>query len=183
MRELRIAEGTTLAVPSAATVSVGWILFNRAIAGEHTVLVGGPGTGKSVALAALRSAPQQLHPWAPVDVACARGTTASDLLDMLEKTLERKRAGVIGSAAGVSCLLILDDLHLAAPDQTGTGGTAHELVRELLDRGGCRERGTWEWRSVVDVSIVAAAQEQTAPRLRRQLSVNKAVAPTTQAVG
>ena len=95
-------------------------------------------------------------------MACSSRTTSATLQDLLEKNLERKRAGVLGAAAGQRCLVLVDDLHLSQLQGSGRdAGSVPELLREILDAGGCRERVKWSWRALQDLSVVVGAHRRS----------------------
>lgn len=65
----------------------------------------------------------------------------------------RKR---FGAAPGKKLGIFVDDINMPSVEEYGAQPPI-ELLRLFLDKGGIYDREEWQWKEVVDVTIVAAA--------------------------
>lgn len=99
-------------------------------------------------------------------------TNPSTVQHWLEGRLEKRRAGGLRPASFPRAVLLLDDVHLPATEESGAQ-PAGELLRQLLECGGWTQRGTWRFCSVEGITLSATCravqqqQQQLNDRLTR----------------
>ncbi|CAE8633392.1 unnamed protein product, partial [Polarella glacialis] len=168
-------------VPTVTSVSYSWLASLRALRGQHTLLLGPVGCGKTaLATEILRNGAQALAAassssssssasssigsmWTPVELRLAKGTLPGQLQACLESQLRRRRgsalgpAGLGGPVAGACALMVADDV--SAPEAETSCGQRPplEFLRQLMDTGGVYDRQTWAWKRVEHTSLLAVA--------------------------
>jgi dynein heavy chain len=129
-------------------------------AGHHVEVNGVPGTGKTPVVSDfLRSSLRcdvAASRWSSVTMSLSARTQASHVFDVFEQRLHKRRAAVVGAAAGKRVVLFTDDVSL--PDKEEYGATPPvELLRSVLgSSAGYWDRKRHIFKHVVDVVAVAA---------------------------
>ncbi|XP_044530905.1 dynein axonemal heavy chain 14 [Gracilinanus agilis] len=82
-------------------------------------------------------------------------TTAAKTQEMILRKLMRKTKDVYGAPNFTRVLIFIDDLNTPAPEQYGAQPPL-ELIRQLLDLEGFYNTEQLTWKSIQDISLVAA---------------------------
>ncbi|XP_013362490.1 PREDICTED: dynein heavy chain 14, axonemal isoform X4 [Chinchilla lanigera] len=102
--------------------------------------------------------------------------TATKAKEMILKKLVRKAKDTLGAPKNSKAVIFIDDLNVPVPDASGAQPPL-ELVRQLLDMGGVYDTQRNVWKSVQDLSVVAASYvppvggHDVNPRLLKHFSV------------
>ena len=142
-------------VPTVDTVRYTALLELCIGAARPALLCGGTGVGKSAMVhAALRAlsggsgagvnwgaaVPAQAAPVVTAhSIVFSAQTSSQEVQALVEAKLERKRKNRYGPPAGRRAVFFVDDVNMPAREQYGAQPPV-ELLRQLLDRGGCYDR-------------------------------------------
>lgn len=112
------------------------------------------------------------HAFALMSISLTGATSPKKLQQWLEGRLERNHKGGFNVPNFHRGILLLDDVHLPSTEEFGAQPTG-ELLRQLLDRRGWTQRGTWRFCSVEGLSVLATSRavrqqhQQLSERLTR----------------
>ncbi|KAM6166251.1 LOW QUALITY PROTEIN: dynein axonemal heavy chain 14 [Erethizon dorsatum] len=81
--------------------------------------------------------------------------TAAKAKEMILRKLIRKAKDTLGAPRNSRAVIFIDDLNIPVPD--ASGAQPLELVRQLLDMGGVYDTERNVWKSIQDLSVVAAS--------------------------
>jgi dynein heavy chain len=148
-----------LIVPTAETIKYTYFL-DTLIGGDRNVLMmGETGVGKSVIIIDyLKSASVDKKigtSYVPVNVMLSAQTSSSNLQDVFETKLEKKRKNLLGAPVGKKVIVFVDDLNMPAREQYGASPPI-ELLRQSIDQSGFYNRGKLFFTKIQDVLFVGA---------------------------
>ena len=120
-------------VPTGETTCYNWLLQTLVGAGQHTMIIGETGTGKSVTVQAyLKQLPENAS---SIQAAFSAQTSALNMQDILESKLDKLRKNLLGAPPGRQTVLFVDDINMPALEKYGAQPPI-ELVRQVLSQGG-----------------------------------------------
>ncbi|XP_063093605.1 dynein axonemal heavy chain 14 [Cavia porcellus] len=102
--------------------------------------------------------------------------TAAKAKEMILKKLIRKAKDTLGTPMNSKAVIFIDDLSVPVPDASGAQPPL-ELIRQLLDMGGVYDTERNVWKSIHDLSVVAAScvppvgRHDVSPRLLKHFCV------------
>lgn len=162
-----------ITVPTAETASVSFWLDLLVKAGNHVMLAGGAGTGKTQLVNGLLS---QLVPENHIHCSVAMNfyTSASILLNSLEPVLQKRTGTTFGPPGSAKLVYFIDDLNLPEVDAYGTQ-SAVALVRQHIDYGHWYDSQKLSLKTVDDCQYIAALNPTAGsfsinPRLQRHFT-------------
>ena len=137
---------------SLAQANVLDVLMSQAV---PVLFVGDTGTGKTVTVQThLRS----LSPsaWKVLSMTFTAQTKVLSTEKVISSQLARRKRGVYGPPVGTTCAVHVDDVSVPTPETYGAQPPI-ELLRQWLDHGGWYNHDELAFRSIVGLSLVAAA--------------------------
>lgn len=160
-------------VPTAETASVSFWLDMLVSAGNHVMLAGGAGTGKTQLVNGLLSGLQpENHVHCTVNMNFY--TSASVLLSSLEPVLQKRTGTTYGPPGSAKLVYFIDDLNLPEVDSYGTQ-SAIALLRQHIDYGHWYDTQKLTLKTVDDCQYIAALNPTAGsfsvnPRLQRHFT-------------
>ena len=98
-------------VPTGETTCYNWLLQTLVGAGQHTMIIGETGTGKSVTVQAyLKQLPENAS---SIQAAFSAQTSALNMQDILESKLDKLRKNLLGAPPGRQTVLLTLSLTLS----------------------------------------------------------------------
>eukprot|EP01040_Poterioochromonas_malhamensis_P020936 gene20936-25139_t len=163
----------SITVPTAETASVSFWLDLLVKAGNHVMLAGGAGTGKTQLVVGMLS---QLEPENHIHTTVNMNfyTSASVLLSSLEPVLQKRTGTTYGPPGSAKMVYFIDDLNLPEVDSYGTQ-SAIALLRQHIDYGHWYDTQKLSLKTVDDCQYVAALNPTAGsfsinPRLQRHFT-------------
>jgi dynein heavy chain len=163
----------SVTVPTAETASVSFWLDLLVKAGNHVMLAGGAGTGKTQLVVGMLS---QLEPENHIHTTVNMNfyTSASVLLSSLEPVLQKRTGTTYGPPGSAKMVYFIDDLNLPEVDPYGTQ-SAIALLRQHIDYGHWYDTQKLSLKTVDDCQYVAALNPTAGsfsinPRLQRHFT-------------
>lgn len=167
---MRMSEVT---VPTAQTASLSYWMNYLVKQGDHVMLAGGSGTGKTQLINGLLS---ELNPEfnSSAIINLNYFTTAQVLQSNLEASLQKRTGSTYGPAGSVNLIYFIDDLNLPEVDMYGTQ-SAMALLRQHIDYGHWYDLHKLTIKKVDNCQYIAALNPtagsfQVNPRLQRHFS-------------
>jgi len=161
-------------VPTGETTCYEFLLKTLVLAGNHTMLIGETGTGKSVTVQAfLKKLPENAS---SIQAAFSAQTSAANMQDLLESKLDKLRKNLLGAPPGRQNVLFVDDINMPALEKYGAQPPI-ELVRQVLAQGGFYDLKKLFFKAVQNTSFVAACgppgggRNPLTPRLTRHFQM------------
>uniref|UniRef100_A0A8I6AN36 Dynein axonemal heavy chain 14 n=1 Tax=Rattus norvegicus TaxID=10116 RepID=A0A8I6AN36_RAT len=101
--------------------------------------------------------------------------TAAKTKELILQKLVRKTKDILGAPKNNRIVVFIDDLNMPLPDECGAQPPL-ELIRQLLDMGGIYDTERNVWKSIQDLSLIAACTpsaggKDISPRLLKHFSV------------
>ena len=96
--------------------------------------------------------------------------------EIIELRLDKKRKTLLGAPLGKKVIAFVDDVNMPQPDEFGAQEPI-ELLRQYLDFGGYYDRKKLYWKSIQDVTLVAACappgggRHSMTPRFMRHFNI------------
>merc|ERR1719305_2042411 len=149
------AEFHTIIVPTTEMVKNQNILATIESGQSHVLFSGMTGTGKTVAAQSMLLRGFDRDKYSNISFAFSAQTTHNQTQDIIDGKLDKRRKGVFGPPVGKKMLIFVDDLNMPQKDNYGAQG-AIEILRQFMFQKGWYERKTAEFRSLIEISFVAA---------------------------
>ncbi|CAD7972922.1 unnamed protein product [Amoebophrya sp. A25] len=161
-------------VPTEETTSQRLILENLMHAGFHVLFAGETGVGKSVGI-------QQFLNTCGESYSCCTSnfsaqTSAANVVDIFENSLEKKRKNLLGAPPGTTMLMFIDDINMPMVEVYGAQPPI-ELLRQVMDQGGFYDRKKLFWKNIQDTQFIAGCgppgggRNKVTPRLFRHINM------------
>ncbi|CAN0043322.1 unnamed protein product, partial [Laminaria digitata] len=152
-------------------------LLGRLTRGGHNVLyMGDTGVGKSVVMEKYLENASGTDEFVAYTMKYSAQTKPTNLKDMFETKLEKKRKTLFGPPSGKKMLFFIDDLNMPALEVYGAQ-PPNELLRQAIDSGGFYDTQKLFFKGIKDVVFVAACappgggRNEVSPRLLRHFSM------------
>jgi dynein heavy chain len=141
-------------VPTIDTLRNSYLISALVAKGNHVMIVGNTGTGKSVL------AQQQLEllpndEFSKMTLYFSAATTSNTVQEVIEAGLEKRSKNKLGPPSGKRLVLLVDDLNMPKKDTFGSQPPL-ELLRQWIDYGGWYDRQKQMWRFVIDMQLITA---------------------------
>ena len=146
-----------LLVPTIDTVRYAYIFKLMQRQGRPVLLSGETGVGKSV-IANAAMAELSEGESAPFTFTCVNfsaQTMSSNLQEVLEDKLDKRRKNLLGPPAGKKMVFFVDDLNMPAKEEYGAQPPI-ELLRQVIDHGSFYDRQKLFLKHVADCTFAAA---------------------------
>ena len=140
-------------VPTNETTQQFMMLRNLMRAGFHTMFSGDTGVGKSVVIQQFLNTAGDSFTTATANFSAQ--TSTSNVVDLLENRLERKRKNLLGAPPGTTMLFFVDDMNMPMLENYGAQPPI-ELLRQVIDYGGFYDNKKLFWKNVADTQFIAA---------------------------
>jgi len=144
-------------VPTVDTTRYAYVFRTITAAGRNVLFSGETGVGKSVivadALAAMAAGDDAKFVSTTVNFSAQ--TQSANLQEALEANLDKKRKNLMGPPAGKRMVIFVDDLNMPAKERYGAQGPI-ELLRQVIDQGGCYDRAKLFFKAIANVVFAAA---------------------------
>ena len=159
-------------VPTVETVRHRYLLDTLVQNGRNVLLVGETGVGKSVVVNSFLFDKSSEGLAVSYVMGCSAQTKPSNLREVLESKLEKKRKALLGPPIGKKMFLFIDDINMPALETYGAQ-PSNELLRQVLDQGGFYDTQRLFFKHVQEVVVLAACappgggRNELSPRLLR----------------
>eukprot|EP00928_Gymnodinium_smaydae_P068050 TRINITY_DN5109_c0_g7_i1.p1 TRINITY_DN5109_c0_g7~~TRINITY_DN5109_c0_g7_i1.p1 ORF type:complete len:4115 (+),score=1184.64 TRINITY_DN5109_c0_g7_i1:176-12520(+) len=140
-------------VPTAETTGQRMMLQNLMSSGFNVLFSGETGVGKSVGIQAFLNSCGDLFSTGGANFSAQTSTT--NVGDLFENRLERKRKNLLGAPPGTTMLFFVDDINMPMLETYGAQPPI-ELLRQVIDYGGFYDQKKLFWKNVQDVQFIAA---------------------------
>ncbi|CAM9194153.1 unnamed protein product, partial [Hapterophycus canaliculatus] len=167
-------------VPNADTTRYDYLLGRLTRGGHNVLYMGDTGVGKSVVmekyLENASSGGDGDNEFVAYTMKYSAQTKPTNLKDMFETKLEKKRKTLFGPPSGKKMLFFIDDLNMPALEVYGAQ-PPNELLRQAIDSGGFYDTQKLFFKGIKDVVFLAACappgggRNQVSPRLLRHFSM------------
>ncbi|KAL7754338.1 hypothetical protein RI367_000319 [Sorochytrium milnesiophthora] len=163
-------------VPTVDTVRYQYIVDRLVRASFPTLVTGTTGVGKSVIVQDLLTRVGKANNYICVNLNYSAQTSSSMTQQYFELKLEKKRKNTLGAPQNSRIVVFIDDLNMPKPDTYGAQPPI-ELLRQFLDFGGFYDREKLFWKTIEDISLVAACappgggRNVVTPRLLRHFNL------------
>ena len=167
---------TSIVVPNACSTQVAFMLDLLLKTKKHVLVCGPTGTGKSAYVndTITKKLPQDV--FKTFNLGFSAKTSANMTQDIIDGKLDKRRKGVYGPPMGMRSIIFVDDLNMPEVEEYGAQPPI-ELIRQLIDNGGWYDLKEKSWKSIVEVSLVAAmgppggGRNFVTPRLLRHFNL------------
>jgi dynein heavy chain len=149
------AQFHTIIVPTVDMIRNQEVMRSVINGTSHMLFSGTTGTGKTVAAQAMLLRGFDKDFFTSMSFAFSAQTTHNQTQDIIDGKLDKRRKGVFGPPVGKKMLIFVDDLNMPQKDNYGAQG-AIEILRQFMFQKGWYERKTAEFRSLIEISFVAA---------------------------
>jgi len=163
-------------VPTMETTRYNYILKQLMCGGYNVLLSGETGVGKSVVIQQFLNQQSSTNDYVSHTMGYSAQTKPSNIRDVLEEKLEKKRKTLLGPPAGKKMLFFIDDLNMPSLETYGAQ-PPNELLRQLIDQEGFYDVNKLFFKNVADVLFTGACappgggRNEVSPRLLRQFSM------------
>eukprot|EP00929_Paragymnodinium_shiwhaense_P038463 TRINITY_DN20312_c0_g2_i5.p1 TRINITY_DN20312_c0_g2~~TRINITY_DN20312_c0_g2_i5.p1 ORF type:complete len:4212 (-),score=1387.32 TRINITY_DN20312_c0_g2_i5:193-12828(-) len=140
-------------VPTAETTGQRLMLKNLMEAGFNCLFSGETGVGKSVGIQQFLNTAGELYSTGGANFSAQTSTT--NVGDLFENRLERKRKNLLGAPPGTTMLFFVDDINMPMLETYGAQPPI-ELLRQVIDYGGFYDQKKLFWKNVADTQFIAA---------------------------
>ncbi|CAM9370413.1 unnamed protein product, partial [Discosporangium mesarthrocarpum] len=152
-------------------------LLQKLTKGGHNILyVGDTGVGKSVVMQRFLDNAAQSDSFVTYTMNYSAQTRPTNLKDIFETKLEKKRKTLFGPPSGKTMLFFIDDINMPALEVYGAQ-PPNELLRQAIDAGGFYDTQKLFFKNIQDVVFCAACappgggRNEVSPRLLRHFSM------------
>lgn len=159
-------------VPTVDTTRYRYVLEKLICAGSNVLFMGETGVGKSVIISSCLDDMVQSGKAVSYIMGYSAQTKPSNLRDVLETKLDKKRKNLLGPPSGKKMFFFVDDLNMPSLEKYGAQ-PPNELLRQVIDQGGFYDVGKLFFKNVQDVVAVSACappgggRNEVSPRLMR----------------
>ncbi|GFR93516.1 dynein heavy chain 10, axonemal, partial [Elysia marginata] len=142
-------------VPTVETVRSTWLLDLMVKIRRSVVMIGETGTSKTATiLDYLRGVDE--NSTLVLNMNFSSRTTSLDVQRNLEANMEKRTKDTYGPPSNKRLLIFIDDMNMPQVDTYGTQQPI-AMLKLLLDRGGCYDRGKdLNWKNMKDLGYIAA---------------------------
>jgi len=149
-------------VPTGETVGQQLLLENLMMAGYHVLFSGETGVGKSVGIQQFTNTAGEKYATATANFSAQ--TTTSNVVDLFENRLERKRRNLLGAPPGKTMLFFIDDVNMPMLEKY-LAQPPIELLRQVIDSKGFYDKKKLFWKNVQDVQFILACGPPSGGRM------------------
>ena len=147
-------------VPTPDTTRYTFLLDLLSSCKRNVLIMGETGIGKSVIISKFLSFvcsnnENNRTPFIQATINYSAQTSPKNIIQVLESSLEKKRKTLLGPPGGKRMLFFIDDINMPSLETYGAQ-PPNELVRQLIDQGGFYDTEKLFFKSVFDVSLLAA---------------------------
>ena len=159
-------------VPTEDTTCYRYLLNSLMSSNYNVLFMAETGVGKSVVINSFLTEKVSQGKTVSYIVGYSAQTKPSNLRDILETKLEKKRKNLLGPPSGKRMFLFIDDLNMPALETYGAQ-PPNELLRQVIDIGGFYDVQKLFFKNVQDVVCAAACappgggRNEVSPRLLR----------------
>eukprot|EP01028_Stygiella_incarcerata_P006636 TRINITY_DN270_c0_g1_i1.p1 TRINITY_DN270_c0_g1~~TRINITY_DN270_c0_g1_i1.p1 ORF type:complete len:4523 (-),score=1222.92 TRINITY_DN270_c0_g1_i1:192-13760(-) len=180
-------EFSTLFVPTLDSVRIEYLLSLYTRRQKGVLLVGGPGTAKTVTIENLlrRNNPEVML-FKKMNFSSA--TTPHMFQKSLEANIDKRVGNSYGPPGGRKMTVFIDDISMPEINEWGDQVT-NEIVRQVLEDGGFFSLDKpGEWKRIVDLQFVSAmshpggGRNDIPPRLKRHFAIFNVTLPSHTAI-
>ncbi|XP_052105827.1 dynein axonemal heavy chain 6-like isoform X2 [Mytilus californianus] len=120
-------------------------------------------------------------------IQCSAQTTSARLQDNIMLKLMKKGKDTLGAPRGRKKFVFVDDLNMPAPEEYGAQPPL-ELLRQFLESGGFYDTKSLSWKTIFDVTVVAACgppgggRNPISPRLLKNFCIFAMPLPSTRSL-
>eukprot|EP00752_Nemacystus_decipiens_P017827 g15983.t1 len=163
-------------VPTSDTTRYDYLLGRLTRGGHNVLYMGDTGVGKSVVMEKYLENASNTDEFVAYTMKYSAQTKPTNLKDMFETKLEKKRKTLFGPPSGKKMLFFIDDLNMPALEVYGAQ-PPNELLRQAIDSGGFYDTQKLFFKGIKDVVFLAACappgggRNQVSPRLLRHFSM------------
>jgi dynein heavy chain len=163
-------------VPTQDTTRYRYLLDKLLCSSYNVLLMGETGVGKSVIIQSYLNDMSQTDRYVSFTMGYSAQTTPTNLKDIFETKLEKKRKNLLGPPAGKQMMLFIDDLNMPSLEVYGAQ-PPNELLRQVIDQGGFYDTQKMFFKNVKDIIFAAACappgggRNEISPRLVRQFNM------------
>ena len=167
---------TSIVVPNACSTQIGFMLDLLLKTSKHVLVCGPTGTGKSAYVNDTLTKKLPQDQFKTFTLGFSAKTSANMTQDIIDGKLDKRRKGVYGPPMGQSSIIFVDDLNMPEVEEYGAQPPI-ELIRQLIDNGGWYDLKEKSWKTIVEVSLVAAmgppggGRNFVTPRLLRHFNL------------
>ena len=145
-----------LVVPTADTTRHSEILKLLVKMSRNVLLLGNTGVSKTViASQSLGNLAEESNHFASATINFSAQTRSNNLQESVEEKLDKRRKDIMGPPPGNKMAFFIDDLNMPALEIYGAQPPI-ELLRQIIDQGGCYDRKKLFFKHFVDTSFVSA---------------------------
>jgi len=165
-----------LIVPTVETTRYNFVMKKLMCGGYNVLLSAETGVGKSVVIQQFLDQQSKTQEYVSYTMGYSAQTKPSNIRDVIEEKLEKKRKTLLGPPAGKKMLFFIDDLNMPALETYGAQ-PPNELLRQIIDQKGFYDVNKLFFKNVADVIFAAACappgggRNEISPRLMRQFSM------------
>ena len=159
-------------VPTVDTTRYRYLLKSLMSAGHNVLFMAETGVGKSSVVSAFLNDTVAAGHTVSYTMGYSAQSKPSNLRDILEAKLEKKRKNLLGPPSGKKMFLFIDDLNMPSLETFGAQ-PPNELLRQIIDQVGFYDVTKLYFKAVQDVVCVAACappgggRNEVSPRLLR----------------
>ena len=153
-----IKDGTEfshIVVPNIYSTQIAYMIEMLVPMRKHVLVCGPTGTGKSAYINDTISVVMDQTKFKPLGLGFSAKTSANMTQDIIDGKLDKRRKGVYGPPMGSQAIIFVDDLNMPEVETYGAQPPI-ELCRQLIGNGGWYDLKEKSWKSIVDMSMVAA---------------------------
>ncbi|GMH64114.1 hypothetical protein TrST_g1151 [Triparma strigata] len=176
MTDFTYAVGTpyfNIIVPTVETTRYNFVMKKLMCGGHNVLFSAETGVGKSVVIQQFLDEMSVTNEYVSYTMGYSAQTKPSNIRDVIEEKLEKKRKTLLGPPAGKKMLFFIDDLNMPALETYGAQ-PPNELLRQLIDQKGFYDVNKLFFKNVADVIFAGACappgggRNEISPRLMRQ---------------
>ena len=144
-----------LLVPTTDTVRFSYVVRQQLSVMQPVLVSGLTGVGKSVMLSNTIVRMQDEGQWVFMALSFSAQTSSMRTQETIESKLDKRKKTLLGAPPGKRAVMFVDDINMPALETYGASPPV-ELLRQILDHGGCYDRSKLFWKSIVDMVEMCA---------------------------